>query len=149
MLRRGELISMKSLINVFPEQRGILDTSVLIDLDQPDVFAQLPHACAVAAISLAELAAGPVLASDRVVAARRQFRLQQVESTFEVIEFGAGAARAYGQVVSAVREHGRSRRSRVADLLVAATAINERAALYTRNPSDFEGLEDLLQVIGV
>jgi predicted nucleic acid-binding protein len=149
MQRRGELISMNSLISVFSDQRGILDTSVLIDLDQPEVFAQLPRESAVAAISLAELAAGPVLASDRVISARRQFRLQQVESTFEVIEFGSGAARAYGQVVSAVHAHGRSHRSRVADLLVAATAINERVALYTRNPSDFEGLDDLLQVIGI
>jgi predicted nucleic acid-binding protein len=130
-------------------RRGILDTSVLIDLDQPEVISALPLEVGIAAISLAELSAGTVLAPDRVTAARRQVRLQQLESVFEPVAFGAGAARAYGQAVAAVREHGRSHRSRVTDLMVAATAIDVGADLYTRNPDDFIGLHDLLTVVAI
>lgn len=32
------------------------------------------------------------------------------------------------------------------DLWIAATAVTHRIPLYTRNPHDFEGLEDLLEV---
>ena len=149
MPQRGAPISMGQLTRTLSERRGILDTSVLIDLDVVEVFAALPAEVAVSAVSLAELAAGPVLAADRVTAARRQFRLQQIEATFEVIEFGSGAARAFGQIVAAVSARGRTHRSRVADLMVAATALNEHADLYTRNPRDFDGLQELLTVIGI
>ena len=37
-------------------------------------------------------------------------------------------------------EIGRSRRRRVADLLIAATAHANGLPLYTRNPDDFDGL---------
>ena len=35
------------------------------------------------------------------------------------------------------------------DLLIAATAHANGLALYTRNPADFIGLEDLIQIIAV
>jgi hypothetical protein len=46
-------------------------------------------------------------------------------------------------------EVGRSHRRRVADLLIAATAHANDLALYTRNPDDFAGLDDLVRVVGV
>ena len=42
---------------------GLLDTSVVIDWDEPSVAAALPEESSVCAITLAELAAGPHLAS--------------------------------------------------------------------------------------
>jgi hypothetical protein len=75
--------------------------------------------------------------------------LQQVEATFEPLAFDAAAARSYGQVVAAVADSGRSHRRRIADLLIAATAHANGLALYTRNPDDFAGLEDLLLVVGL
>ncbi|HUZ09003.1 MAG TPA: type II toxin-antitoxin system VapC family toxin [Acidimicrobiales bacterium] len=128
---------------------GLLDTSVVIDWDKPSVAAALPEESSVCAITLAELAAGPHLASTAAEGARRQARLQQVEATFEPLAFDAAAARSYGQIIAAVAESDRSHRRRIADLLIAATAHANGLALYTRNPDDFVGLEDLLPVIGL
>jgi predicted nucleic acid-binding protein len=128
---------------------GLLDTSVVIDWDDPAVTGALPQEVAVCAITLAELAAGPHLATSSAERARRQARLQQLEATFEPIPFDATAARSYGQVVAAAVETGRSHRRRVADLLIAATAHANGLALYTRNPDDFAGLSDLIDVVGI
>lgn len=128
---------------------GLLDTSVLIDLDDPAVATALPDEAAICAVTLAELTAGPHLASVSEERARRQARLQQVEATFDAIAFDAAAARGYGQVVAAVAEIGRSHRRRIADLLIAATAHANGLPLYTRNPDDFDGLGKLIEIIGV
>jgi predicted nucleic acid-binding protein len=128
---------------------GLLDTSVVIDWDDPAVSTALPDDAAISAVTLAELTAGPHLASTGDERARRQARLQQVEATFDAIAFDATAARSYGQVVAAVVEIGRSHRRRIADLLIAATAHANGLPLYTRNPVDFDGLEKLVDVIGV
>lgn len=93
---------------------GLLDTSVVIDWDEPTVAAALPEQSSVCAITLAELAAGPRLGAEGTERARRQARLQQVEATFEPLAFDAAAARSYGQVVAAVVPAGRSHRRRVA-----------------------------------
>jgi predicted nucleic acid-binding protein len=128
---------------------GLLDTSVVIDWDDPAVLTALPDEVAVSAITFAELAAGPSLASSRTEGARRQARLQQVEATFEPLPFDVGAARSYGQVVAATVESGRSHRRRVADLLIAATAHANGLTLYTRNRDDFAGLDGLIEVIAI
>ncbi|HEY1733317.1 MAG TPA: type II toxin-antitoxin system VapC family toxin [Acidimicrobiales bacterium] len=128
---------------------ALLDTSVVIDWDDPAVTGALPEEVAVAAVTLAELAAGPHLATSGPESARRQARLQQVEATFEPLPFDAAAARSYGLVAAAMVEVGRSHRRRVADLLIAATAHANDLALYTRNPDDFAGLDDLVRVVGV
>jgi hypothetical protein len=130
---------------------GLLDTSVVIDWDAPDVAAALPDEMAICAITLAELTAGPHLAAASDERARRQARLQQVEATFEALPFDAAAARSYGQVVVAVAvaETGRSHRRRIADLLIAATAHASGLPLYTRNPDDFEGLSALIEIVTV
>lgn len=128
---------------------GLLDTSVVIDWDEPGVVAALPDESSVCAITLAELGAGPHLASTGAEGARRQARLQQVEATFEPLAFDAAAARSYGQIVAAVAEAGRSHRRRIADLLIAAIAHANGLTLYTRNPDDFAGLEELLLVVGL
>jgi predicted nucleic acid-binding protein len=128
---------------------GLLDTSVVIDWDLDGVAASLPDEVAVAAVTMAELAAGPHLTSDVAESARRQSRLQQVEATFQPLAFDADAARSFGQVVAAVAGSGHSHRSRFADLMIAATAHANGLALYTRNPGDFAGLEGLVNVIGI
>jgi toxin FitB len=55
----------------------------------------------------------------------------------------------YGQIVAAVIDAGRTRRSRVADLLIAATAHANGLALYTRNPEDLLGVEALVSIIAI
>ena len=128
---------------------GLLDTSVVIDWDDPAVASALPEQVAVCAITLAELAAGPHLAASSSEGARRQVRLQQVEAAFEPLPFDATAARSYGQIVAAVVETGRTHRRRIADLLIAAIAHANGLALYTRDPDDFAGLRDLVDVVGI
>ena len=128
---------------------GLLDTSVVIDWDDPAVAAALPDEAAVSAITLAELAAGPHLAATGAESARRQARLQQVEGAFEPLPFDVAAARGYGQIVAAAAETGRSHRRRIVDMLIASTAHANQLALYTRNPDDFVGLGTLVAVIAV
>jgi predicted nucleic acid-binding protein len=130
-------------------ERGVIDTSVVIDLDRLDP-ATLPASIAVSAVTLAELAAGPHATDDPDERARRQSRLQSVEAVFEALPFDADAARAYGRVYAAVRAAGRTAHGRrVVDLLIAATALAAGVPLYTRNPDDFRGLEGLLEVVGI
>ena len=135
-----------------PERRhaqGMLDTSVVIDLDKidPDL---LPVEMAVTAITMAELAAGPHATSDPDERARRQDRLQRAEATFEPFPFDQNAARAYGRVYAAVVTAGRKARgARAVDLLIAATAHAAQLPLYTRNPDDFKALDDLIEVVAV
>jgi predicted nucleic acid-binding protein len=128
---------------------GLLDTSIVIDWDDQAVAEALPDQVAVSAVTVAELAAGPHLAFSGTERANRQARLQQVEAMFEPLPFDAVAARSYGLIVAAVVEAGRSHRSRVADLLIAATAHANDLALYTRNQDDFAGLAELVSVVGI
>jgi predicted nucleic acid-binding protein len=128
---------------------GLIDTSVVIDWDDPAVSGALPDESAVCAVTMAELAAGPHLATDPAERARRQARLQQVESLYDPLPLDAAASRSYGEVVAAVVAAGRTHRSRVADLLIAATAHANGLPLYTRNSDDFVGLDRLITVIAI
>ena len=129
--------------------RGLIDTSVVIDLESIDAE-RLPDEFAISAVTLAELAAGPHAASDPAERARRQDRLQRTEATFEPLPVDADVARAYGRVYAAVAAAGRKARGRRAtDLLIAATALAANLPLYTRNPTDFTGLSDLLEIVAV
>lgn len=130
-------------------QRGLLDTSVVIDLDRLDP-AQLPIESAVSAITMAELAAGPHAAQDADERARRQDRLQRAEAVFDPLPFDSEASRAYGRVYAAVVGAGRKARgARAVDLLIAAAACSAGLPLYTRNPDDFQALHDLIEVVPV
>ncbi len=129
--------------------RGLIDTSVVIDLGQIEA-ADLPSEIAISAVTLAELAAGPHATADPAERARRQDRLQRTEATFESLPLDGAVARAYGRVYAAVAAAGRKARGRRAfDLLIAATALAAELPLYTRNPSDFRELEGLIEVISV
>lgn len=126
---------------------GLLDTSVVIDWHDPDVARALPDESAISAITAAELAAGPHLASSVDEAARRQARLQEAESMLEPVPFDAAAARSFGLIAAAAHAVGRKPRSHVADLLIAATAHAHGLVLYTRNGEDFRGLDGLVRIV--
>lgn len=128
---------------------GLLDTSVVIDWHDPAVVDALPDEMAISAITAAELAGGPHLATTSTEAAKRQSRLQEVESKLEPIPFDVAAVRSYGLVVAAVVSAGRTPRSRFTDMLIAATAHANRLDLYTRNGDDFAGLEGLVRIVTV
>jgi predicted nucleic acid-binding protein len=65
------------------------------------------------------------------------------------VPFDAEAARIFGRVTAAVVGAGRKPRGRVADLMIAATAIAEGLPLFTTNPDDFAGLDTLIRLIPV
>lgn len=126
-------------------QRGLLDTSVVIDLAIIDPT-RLPEDTAISAITLAELAAGPHATTDETERARRQDRLQWASATWDAVPFDIDASRMYGRLFAAMRSSGRTSRARLADLLIASTAAANGLTLYTRNPSDFVGLEGIVRV---
>ena len=129
--------------------RGLIDTSVVIDLEVIDVE-RLPREVAVSAMTMAELAAGPHATTDSAERARRQDRLQRAEATFEPLPVDANVARAYGRVYAVVVAAGRKARGRrTIDLFIAATAVAADLPLYTRNPTDFAGLSPLLDIVAV
>lgn len=129
--------------------RGILDTSVVIDLEQIEP-SKLPLEVAVSTVTMAELAAGPHAAPDADERARRQDRLQRAEAAFDPLPFDAEAARAYGRIYASVVAAGREARgARAMDLLIAATACAAGLPLYTRNPDDFRAIENLVEIIAV
>ena len=132
-----------------PIPRGIIDTSVVIDLEHVSA-GDLPGELAVSAVTLAELAAGPHATTDTAERARRQDRLQRAEATFEPLPVDANVARAYGRIYAAVAGAGRKARgARSLDLLIAATALASGLPLYTRHPDDFRDTETLIDVVAV
>ena len=129
--------------------RGLLDTSVLVDIENIDVD-HLPREIAISALTMAELAAGPHATDDADERGRRQDRLQRAEAVFESLAFDAEAARTYGRIYAAVAAAGRKARgARAVDLLIAATAASQGLPLFTRNGADFEALEGLVAVVVV
>lgn len=135
-----------------PEQRharGIIDTSVVIDLERINPR-RLPRELAISAATLAELGAGPHATADPAERARRQDRLQRAEAMFEPLPVDGAVARAYGRLYAAVAAAGSKAPGRRAlDLLIAATALAADLPLYTRNPRDFEELGSLMTIVAV
>lgn len=140
-----------------PPRQGLLDTNILILRRWIDV-AELPDEMAISAITLAELSAGPHevrrnedqdMYDEHQERARRLEVLQRAESEFDPIPFDAEAARVYGRVAASVIATGRKPRRRIADLMIAATAIAEDLPMFTTNPGDYAGLEKLVHVVPV
>ena len=125
--------------------RAILDTSVVIATDISPLEGEL----AISAITLAELHFGVVVAQQQVVRAERLRRLLSLQRTFDALPVDDAVAVSYGQLAAAVVDAGRQPRARSMDLLIAATAHAHSARLYTRNAGDFDGLNNLLEVVAV
>lgn len=122
----------------------LLDTNLLID-EQYDLSR---YRVAVSSLSWGELHHGIVAAADPAERAARTTRLRRLQNLFGAgLPFDDAAAEAYGTVIELVLARGRKPRSRAIDLMIAATALVHGAAVVTRNPDDFAGLESLVRVI--
>lgn len=126
--------------------RGLLDTSVVIELERIEDPALLPDEPLISAITLAELSVGPLVAGDEAERAARQARLQQAEADFRPLPFDAAAARAFGRVAAGLRRAGRKPAARAYDAMIAAVALAAGLPLYTCNPGDFAGIDGLTVV---
>lgn len=123
--------------------RGVLDTNTVILLPRLDDADALPAEPVITAVTLAELSVGPLVAKDEKERAARQAHLQQAEADFEPLPFDAAAARAFGGVAAALRRAGRKATARAYDAMIAATAVANGLPIYTCNPDDFVGIDDL------
>lgn len=131
-----------------PVTRGLIDTNIVIYLSALD-STLLPDEMVISAVTLAELSAGPHHTTDASERARRTSLLQHVEATFDPLPFDAEAARAFGLISAAILAVGRKPRTRLADLMIASTALANRLPIYTTNPNDFVGLDDMLTIVAV
>jgi predicted nucleic acid-binding protein len=129
-------------------EAGVLDTSVVIDLDSLDEQ-ELPVWSAITAVTLAELAAGPHTATDPAQRAARVARLQVVEASYDPLPFNASAARHYGHLVAQILAAGQNPRPRRLDLMIAATAHANDLPLYTRNPKDLDAVRSTVTIVAV
>ena len=125
--------------------KALLDTSVLIASDVPELEGDL----AISTASLAELHFGVLVTADATIRADRLRRLSDLQRKFDALPVDDDVAISYGQLAAAVANSGRQPRSRVMDLLIAATAHAHDARLYTRNAADFVGIEHLIEIVSV
>ncbi len=125
--------------------KALLDTSVLIATGVPELEGEL----AISAASLADLHFGVLVTADAAVRAERLRRLSELQRTFDALPVDEDVAISYGHFAAAVVNTGRQPRSRVMDLLIAATAHAHGARLYTRNAADLVGLEHLIEIVAV
>ncbi len=125
--------------------KALLDASLLIATDVPVLDGEL----AISAASLAELHFGVMVTVDPAVRAERLRRLSILQRTFDALPVDDDVATSYGRLAAAVAGLGRQPRSRVFDLLIAATARAHAARPYTRNPADLIGLDDLLEIVAI
>jgi toxin FitB len=124
--------------------RAVLDTSVLIAGN----LEPLPGELAISAVSLAEIHFGVLVANDRQRPARLRL-LTALERSFDPLPVDEAVAASYGELAAAVVAAGLTPRSGSPALLVAATAHAYGARLYTRNPTDLQGLDALVEVIAL
>lgn len=127
------------------ENRAVLDTSVVI----AQGITPIPGLLTISAATVAELHFGVLVARTDSLRAERLQRLTALQRRFDALPVDDAVAASYGMIAAAVVRAGRQPRARTMDLIIAATAHAHAARLYTRNPSDFVGLDDLIQIIPV
>jgi len=108
--------------------------------------ASLPAEPVITTVTLAELSLGPLVAATDTERAARQAHIQQAEADFDPVPFDAPAARAFGRVAASLRRAGRKPSARAYDAMIAATALSRDLPVYTCNPADFSGIDDLTVV---
>ncbi|HET8929322.1 MAG TPA: type II toxin-antitoxin system VapC family toxin [Acidimicrobiales bacterium] len=125
---------------------GLADTSVFVAREsrRPLDIDALPDELAVSAITIGELRAGVLAASDPLIADRRLSTLQAALG-LDPIPVDGRVANAWARLRIELREQGR--RLGVNDSWIAATAMAHDLALVTQD-DDYDGL-DAVAVIKV
>jgi predicted nucleic acid-binding protein len=129
---------------------GLLDTSVFIARETGRPLGELPGLVAVSVVSLGELELGVLAATDPVVRARRAdtLALARQADPLPVTEAVMGA---WARLVLDARDGGIHPTVKLADALIAATAITHGLPVVTQD-NDFDALARVhgaLQVIHV
>ncbi|GFG71236.1 MULTISPECIES: PIN domain-containing protein [Mycolicibacter] len=125
-----------------------LDTNLLIQRPHWERLPPGTHQLLVSAIAFAEFSEGTTH-PDPQIAARARVDLTRLRHAYgEGVGFTQREADVYRELCAIIAASGRTtgRRRRV-DVMIAAVAVADNAALATRNPADFAGLDAVLQVI--
>jgi predicted nucleic acid-binding protein len=130
-------------------ERGLIDTSVFIAMETGRALdeARLPAQTAISVITLAELNAGVLAATDTETAARRMATLNDV-ADMKVFGIDESTALMWARMRSHLAEQ--RRRVNVNDLWIAASAASVGIPVVTQD-DDFDPLDGIagLQVIRV
>ncbi|RMI35494.1 type II toxin-antitoxin system VapC family toxin [Nocardia stercoris] len=127
---------------------GLLDTCVLIDIDSIDDV-KLPLQGRISSVTMAEIGLGIAVAATPEDLALRTEQMFGIEHTFDPLPFTTAAARRFTSMAKLVVATGRNPKPRKVDLMIAAVASVNDIPLFTRNPDDFKGIENLLTVYAV
>jgi predicted nucleic acid-binding protein len=98
---------------------------------------------------MAELHQGVAMARTAIARAARTEMLGAAIADFAPLPFDAAAGTRYGSLVAMTIATQRDPKPRRTDLMIAAIASSRDLPLYTRNPKDFAGLDDLVTIIAV
>ena len=66
-----------------------------------------------------------------------------MEASFDPLPFDETTARVFGRVAAQLRNSGRKTKARAFDALIASVAIQHDLPLFTKNPQDFQDIQDL------
>jgi tRNA(fMet)-specific endonuclease VapC len=119
----------------------LLDTTFLVDTERAgsDLEALIDDEddVAIAAITIAELRVGALLATGRMRAARDAY-VDDISASIPVIDYDATVAEEHAVLLAHVRTQGRPRGAH--DLVIAATAKAFARTVVTADASAFTGL---------
>ena len=126
-----------------------LDTNLLIQRPHWDRLPAGRHELFVSAIVFAEFSEGTVH-PDPQRAARARVDLVRLRGVYgEGLPFAQREADIYRELYATVATAGVAGGRRRVEVMIAAVAVSDNAALATRNPADFAGLEAVLTLIAL
>ncbi len=121
--------------------RLVLDTTFLVDAERAsavlDELIDDDDDAAIAAITIAELRVGVLLADDRRRSDREAF-VDLVREAVPVIDYDLAVAEAHAGLLASVRRSGAPRGAH--DLIIAATAVATGRTVVTADRAAFDGL---------
>lgn len=121
--------------------RLLLDTTFLVDADRSgstlDGLIGDDDEVAIAAITIAELTVGLLLADDSHRADRQRF-VDGIRAFIPVVDYDATIAVAHAELLAAVRSQGRPRAAH--DLIIAATAAATKREVVSADRTAYEAL---------
>lgn len=127
--------------------RVVLDTSVLIadGSERPDLTGLEGR---VSSVSYGELHFGVAVAVTEPDRRNRLARLQRIIAVYGPgIAFDDVVASSYGYLYGISHAAGKRSRTRVADLMIAASAHSLGVPLVTRNSADFDAISGQLEIL--